>query len=786
MECSNLDECFRNIEEYCKHPANGIPLLVNTENDGDLQQIISRMKADPNKICRYVSSTCKENSFPQLDLLHQEIQRNGSYSSLVIIGLAPYAMLRGKADATRLLQKWLTCSPGGHLIVLLSHMSDLLHQCMGRDPRMPLRVVFLQGDVSPLPRIHLFPLSYEGTPSPVLLCHVKGLLSALESYDPTKGIADFYVKTDVKKEILPHSMYSLSEYEGVYKEFCKKNCQMAMQLQESWGSEAEWARFVKDWQLYPSWSKLAETYFGVNEKYTIVWSSVQSGKDEYKKWLLWLLIRLKGAAENPYLNFVKDHSQNWKDLEEHIYLDIAQIDAHDERFASFFESRRLLLKGQEIKASWEEAFQNALKQKGRDAIYYVSDESTWEILLLFSCLQNYSYQNNEVISILEAHFPELAAYMKTFVVTLDHMHRKETDEMVALRNDLTKYFDWYKWQKLENHLDSDFKVWVENLAKDRVYNRLPVRSSLMKNIDRDKATVFFFDALGVEYLAYIQEKCKQYDLGCHISICHGELPSITSMNKEFVYRDSLGNEDVKNNKKLDELKHHSDLYNYEKQKLRIHLVAELKVIDEQLVDIKNKLLTNEIQEAVLVSDHGATRLAVIHEEENGAIFVQGENKGEHGGRCCQASEDPHLPYAAYENGYVVLANYSRFKGSRKAEVEVHGGATLEEVLVPLISISLAPENMEVKPLHPVFTCTMKKPPEVVVVTTFDMKHPKMILHGKEYEGILDVHKRRAKFILTDIKRRQDCVAAVYDGTQCLSENVSFRIERTMVRDNLDI
>ena len=41
-----------------------------------------------------------------------------------------------------------------------------------------------------------------------------------------------------------------------------------------------------------------------------------------------------------------------------------------------------------------------------------------------------------------------------------------------------------------------------------------------------------------------------------------------------------------------------------------------------------------------------------------------------------------------KNGYTILADYGRFKGSRKANVEVHGGASLEEVLVPVITLKL--------------------------------------------------------------------------------------------------
>lgn len=49
-----------------------------------------------------------------------------------------------------------------------------------------------------------------------------------------------------------------------------------------------------------------------------------------------------------------------------------------------------------------------------------------------------------------------------------------------------------------------------------------------------------------------------------------------------------------------------------------------------------------------------------------------------------------------DNGYWVLANYDMFKGGRPGTVEVHGGATLEEVCVPIIEFTRMPENINVE------------------------------------------------------------------------------------------
>ena len=112
---------------------------------------------------------------------------------------------------------------------------------------------------------------------------------------------------------------------------------------------------------------------------------------------------------------------------------------------------------------------------------------------------------------------------------------------------------------------------VQKYALDRPYNKLQSRSSIISHMDRKGAQVFFFDALGVEYLSFILAKCKEYDLVYELSIGRCELPSITTKNKEFLqyFAENACNKIDG----LDELKHHSEVFDYEKCKLPLHFVC---------------------------------------------------------------------------------------------------------------------------------------------------------------------------------------------------------------------
>lgn len=767
MECNTMDQCFDRIEAYCQKEITGHPLLVNTENAHDFQCLVKRMQLDGNKTCVFVHDYCGKG-LPQIDALFRDVKKKGCF---VVIGLSSYVMLLGKKRAEELMARLQELSVAGHVIVLLSHMKEIRLSRMQQDQHLSYRVLLLEGDPTPLPSIYLASPE-ENSFGQLVLPNIQALLEKLEQYDPVGGETSFAVRTSLHKEVFSESMYSIRSSKGIYKELLRAFPVLKGDLEESWGTKEDWERFAQEWKECLSWGALAEKHFGIDAHFSAILEREYEQADTYETWLYWLLLKVQGASEDAYLSYALGKSRHWRDLWEHIFLSLSSLSFQMREFEKYCEGRKRLLEGQTIPATWVSEYQDAIAQKGRDAIWYLFAGTAWEEKMLFQCLADYDYTKEEVMGVLKTHFPDLFAYMKSFTFT---MHQKVPERLVPL---LTKYFDDYKWQKLMNHLTPDFKAQVNTLAEHRVYNQFPIRSLALSQMKKENTMMYFVDALGVEYLSYISEKCKTYGLLLSIQVVHGELPSITSQNTEFM------NPGVINIKNLDELKHESQTYNYEKQKIPLHLVAELKAIDGVLQTIRDGLLTKEMKSAIIISDHGATRLAVLNDEEYGAEFIVGESKGQHSGRCCQVEEDPGIPFAAYENGYAVLANYMRFKGSRKADVEVHGGATLEETLVPLLQISLKPKDPMVEFQPALVQLRKKEVGELLLVTNFDMADPYIIVNGKIYRGKLDTHRRRAIIPLPDMKRTHDYMADIYDGDTLLKEQVAFHVKKEVAKDNL--
>lgn len=767
MECNTMDQCFDRIEAYCQKEITGHPLLVNTENAHDFQCLVKRMQLDGNKTCVFMHDYCGKG-LPQIDALFRDVKKKGCF---VVIGLSSYVMLLGKKRAEELMARLQELSVAGHVIVLLSHMKEIRLSRMQQDQHLSYRVLLLEGDPTPLPSIYLASPE-ENSFGQLVLPNIQALLEKLEQYDPVGGETSFAVRTSLHKEVFSESIYSIRSSKGIYKELLRAFPVLKGDLEESWGTKEDWERFAQEWKECLSWGALAEKHFGIDAHFSAILEREYEQADTYETWLYWLLLKVQGASEDAYLSYALGKSRHWRDLWEHIFLSLSSLSFQMREFEKYCEGRKRLLEGQTIPATWVSEYQDAIAQKGRDAIWYLFAGTAWEEKMLFQCLADYDYTKEEVMGVLKTHFPDLFAYMKSFTFT---MHQKVPERLVPL---LTKYFDDYKWQKLMNHLTPDFKAQVNTLAEHRVYNQFPIRSLALSQMKKENTMMYFVDALGVEYLSYISEKCKTYGLLLSIQVVHGELPSITSQNTEFM------NPDVTNIKDLDELKHESQTYNYEKQKIPLHLVAELKAIDDVLQTIRDGLLTKEMKSAIIISDHGATRLAVLNDEEYGAEFIVGEAKGQHSGRCCQVEEDPGIPFAAYENGYAVLANYMRFKGSRKADVEVHGGATLEETLVPLLQISLKPKDPMVEFQPALVQLRKKEVGKLLLVTNFDMADPYIIVNGKIYRGKLDTHRRRAIIPLPDMKRTHDYMADIYDGDTLLKEQVAFHVKKEVAKDNL--
>lgn len=775
MYCEDIQSCFYEINAYCTGQSTGRALLVNTENYTVYQDIKMQLEADNSKNCVYVSKCCPENELPDMDDILGRVTGCNDY---VLIGYSQAGMLRSAEDLDRMMGTLLEVPVKGHTVVLLEHCERYVKRHFSVHPDIQKRVLLLEGQVSKMPRIRLAGNEKECIGySPMF--GIKHLLAYFECLTDEMIVnnPEVAVVTKYSPKLFKKALFSVSACDDTYASLQKKYTEVAVGTERQYGTEKQWKYLSEKLEQYGAISAIAENVFGSTVNLALYIGQVFEEKNAEKYWLLWLCMKIFGSTGNKYLGIIMQNSTSVADFEEHIYLDLLNIRRDDVQFRQCYTERKRLIDMLPENLNLQDLYCDKIGIYQKDSIYYLTDASEKEELAFMQCLEIYDYSEDELLRITEAAFPAIYSYLQKFTFNVTNTKVPVGEE--ELRDVLTKYFEKYKRQKLMNRIDPDFLREVEQYAMERPYNKLQARSAIVSKMDRSNAQLYFFDALGVKYLGFIQERCEHYELVIEISVGRCELPSITSKNKEFLHFFSGGAFDIK---KLDELKHHSQVIDYNQCKEPVHLFRELQIIDDELKNIRSGLKQGDYDKAVLVSDHGASRLAVIYEQENEKLEL--EEKGKHSGRCCRAKDNPQVPYVSYWDGYAILANYERFKGARKANVEVHGGASMEEVVVPIITLTKRPADRDIRFVNPCVILKGREPATITVYSNIPLHEPKLIVNERVYFGEFCEDSKHAKFIMPEMKRTKDWLADFYDGDKKIASGMEFHIQKNTQEQSL--
>lgn len=753
-------DCIKRIERYLTK--QGVqPVIVDAQNGEDMAALVTHFNVGENYFIN-VAEFAEKDELPNLDALINDISKTNR--NCFVIGLSSFLKLQGDRAVSGTLRNILALNATGHIVVLT-------HQCKRyldfHDRRLPERIWVVDGDEQ-TPSSLVFASPLLPIPSEATVIHgIEHISKALES-----GQADkIYVVTSKTRQAYPNSLIPIADYNKAYDAVCQKDA-ISYNLKEAWGTEDQWSYALQRFANRGSWSEVVDFEFGNHNALEHAFL-LYDGLDADKQWLLFIALKLYGAKSNRYLNLAVTKTDDPRDLIKYLYRAILDLNPSDLHFAECYQERKRLLFQIGNPISEVIDYCNVVCSKGKNALYYITDNTKYEKELVISLLDQYAmeFERREIESMLEVVYPDLAQYLAPYRFKYPLLDR---------------YFQEYKYQKVVNRVFPEFSQLVTEQATAREYNAiLDPRASLVEDIDRNDAQLYFFDALGVEFLGYIVSICKELGIMANIKICMCELPSITSLNKEFIDVFADTEHQIVSIKELDEIKHHGkDSYNYDRVKTPIHIIRELELIREVLLMIQEKLLKGAISKAVIISDHGASRLAVINETENVWEMVE---HGKHSGRCCPKHDlDSQPDYATDAGDYWALANYDRFKGGRPACVEVHGGATLEEIVVPIIELTAMPAKIEVylMPLNeetsvigrvPEILYSYKSKAAIKLFSTTKLTNVTLCIDGKYYDGDAQGNYYHV-FDLHDLKRAKTYYADVYVCDNLIAEKLPFKLK----------
>jgi len=270
-------------------------------------------------------------------------------------------------------------------------------------------------------------------------------------------------------------------------------------------------------------------------------------------------------------------------------------------------------------------------------------------------------------------YPEIAAYLNADPVFSDKA--------------MEDYFKEYRELKIVGRLTSDFSMKARfAVPASSVQSR---DAMIQKFASNEKCALLVVDAMGAEWLPMLVAFARERNLGIELAaIGMANLPTITRFNK-IQWPETRRLPDIK---RFDNIAHNG-AETHEARCAAENLAAELDVIGTDVLPCVENGLT-QFEQILVTADHGSSRLATLAWQtepklartlvcEDGAQIDDWRYRE----RAAQGACPPEME-ETLDGSYWVVRGYERLpkKGGGQG-FELHGGATLEERIVPVVIFS---------------------------------------------------------------------------------------------------
>jgi hypothetical protein len=356
---------------------------------------------------------------------------------------------------------------------------------------------------------------------------------------------------------------------------------------------------------------------------------------------------------------------------------------------------------------------------------------------------------------LEVAFPRLAWYLQP-VLTGDEF----ADD----------YFRTYTRCRLRDSLDQELITQAKRWAEEQLLWRYRTRSDFLAEERARGSPVLWVDAMGTEWTGLLTHLVMQ-DGGveCEVKVVRANLPTVTEANKEW----EVGEDVIRG---LDDIAHHYD-YRFPRSFLRAMEVIE---------GVARRVLALLTQHpaVIITADHGLSRFAATSEAKiqapKGARVVP---RGRHAVVAERLPQNSSTWVA--EESAIYLLTHQRFMGGGPAGGEVHGGASPEECVVPVIVVRKSIAQGLLKFVLRTQVVKLNPRGEGILRICFDqeVRDAELRVSGRAFAGE-QASASEWSFSLSGL-RSGPYSGKLYSSTRLVGE-AAFQIERGMVEDDLGL
>ena len=358
--------------------------------------------------------------------------------------------------------------------------------------------------------------------------------------------------------------------------------------------------------------------------------------------------------------------------------------------------------------------------------------------------------SNEVISKAEIKvvYPQLYTYLFG-----------TSESLIKGKEEWKLYLQAYRESKVAGKDNSYLKQYYETGCANSsnlysMYYELPRQEASITQY-QEESDIYILDGVGAEYLPLLVEmiRAKGYEIeSCDYAACH--LPSITDVNKAY----------------LSELPYKEWILDFDREVIHgeyyrtaLNLRKSFDILENIIGDIVSE---SEGKRIVITSDHGATARAKWTDTKKKYSF---EN-ADHEGRCCEIINKSEYSdtedYIVYEDEtrpgkpYIISLNETSLYN--RPRYEDHGGATAEEMLVPVIiavpsgrenkkSYKVLGDKLNVTGLDKKISFIIVPEPEEAYVIEADGEKQSLYTEGSQYVAELKSGREQEITVVVDGK-----------------------------------
>lgn len=665
---SNIEQFFAALEEDQRHPSRFPVRVIFVNSLCRYSELVNELKkrAFSVPLWKYCKS---DDTLPDINEFKEYI-RNTKEESLVVSSMGEYLRLASKVEER--IPKFAS------LIYLQQSVSK-------KRLWMPLYCsehIFdkLAGEVDLRFKEHIFHLANGDTNEQFLLRIFAEEFKDLVLEDKRIGVQDWIKLWDdgIKEDnyILITDRHSIIEETGGIYSIKKvtnafgyiKDCiHNADQLIEEWGHNEFWVILSSMASEVINVDELLLNALNINrfdpEQIFNGWSSLK----DFQKWVFWVWLRLHNY--NDYISYSVARAKSYEEIQKEIECAVFEMPLHDQ--SEWLKQRAKILKCLGIKKLCDTFWESFSSIDGsRDRIKILTGntiEEKKEIIKTVSQLLNDGKITEAIIMQIDDKYPELTEYLKPTLY-------------VSEISELDTYFDLYRTQKLKNSYNDIVRQAVEDIRP--VIWSFPTRGSVLERYnDKDSTYVLWIDGMGIEWISLLLFKIEemQKDIKANVKIATARIPTTTKENEHWKMMD-LPYEKINI---IDDISHVKD----ESTKVDYAMLITKQFEAITTLAIRIIELLKKYRTLIVTADHGLSRMAALAFHKYDGVELPYDAKPYNLGRYCIVDNpDRHYDIGNVQKDGSVLAfeTHEHFSCKGYAPGELHGGATPEELLVPVI------------------------------------------------------------------------------------------------------